>query len=45
MKKAHGLYYSFGFSNIKSYPESEILGENIPKEFSENWIFMEMVLK
>lgn len=45
MKEAHGLYYSFGFSNIKPYPESEVLGENIPKEISENWIFMEMDLK
>jgi GNAT superfamily N-acetyltransferase len=45
MKEAHGLYYSFGFRNIKPYPESEVLGENIPKEISENWIFMEMDLK
>ena len=45
MKEAHRLYYSFGFRNIKPYPESELLGENIPKEISENWIFMEMVLK
>ncbi len=45
MKEAHRLYYSFGFRNIKPYPESEILGENIPKEISENWIFMEMDLK
>jgi len=45
MKEAHGLYYSFGFRNIKPYPESEVLGENIPKEISENWSFMEMVLK
>jgi len=45
MKEAHGLYYSFGFRNIKPYPESEVLGENIPKVISENWIFMEMDLK
>ena len=45
MKEAHGLYHSFGFRNIKSYPESEVLGENIPKEISENWIFMEKDLK
>lgn len=45
MKEAHGLYYSFGFRIIDPYPESEVLGENIPKEISENWIFMEMDLK
>ena len=45
MKEAHGLYYSFGFRNIKSYPESEVLGETIPKEITENWIFMEKDLK
>ena len=45
MKEAHGLYYSFGFRNIEPYPESEVLGEDIPKEISENWIFMEMDLK
>ncbi|MHA1986753.1 MAG: GNAT family N-acetyltransferase [Promethearchaeota archaeon] len=45
MKEAQGLYYSFGFRNIEPYPESEVLGENIPKEISENWIFMEMDLK
>ncbi|MHA2339808.1 MAG: GNAT family N-acetyltransferase [Candidatus Hodarchaeales archaeon] len=44
MKKAHELYYSFGFRNIDSYPESEVLGEEIPKEITENWIFMEMKL-
>lgn len=45
MKEAHGLYYSFGFRNIKPYPESEVLGETIPKEITENWIFMEMNLE
>jgi len=45
MKEAHGLYYSFRFRIIDPYPESEVLGENIPKEISENWIFMEMDLK
>lgn len=45
MKEAQGLYKSFGFNRIKPYPESEVLGENIPKEISQNWIFMEMILK
>jgi GNAT superfamily N-acetyltransferase len=44
MKEAHGLYYSFGFRNIDPYPESEVRGENMPREISENWIFMEMDL-
>ncbi|MHA2252432.1 MAG: GNAT family N-acetyltransferase [Candidatus Kariarchaeaceae archaeon] len=44
MKEAYGLYYSFGFRNINAYPESEVLGEEIPKEITENWIFMEMKL-
>jgi len=45
MKEAHGLYYSSGFRKIKPYPESEVLGETIPKEITENWIFMEMILE
>jgi GNAT superfamily N-acetyltransferase len=44
MKEAHGLYFSFGFRNIKPYPESEVLGDNIPKEITENWVFMEKQL-
>lgn len=44
MKEAQGLYRSFGFSEINAYPESEVLGENIPEEISQNWIFMELVL-
>jgi GNAT superfamily N-acetyltransferase len=44
MKEAQRLYHSFGFRNIKPYPESEVLGENMPKEITENWIFMEMKL-
>lgn len=39
MKAAHTLYRSVGFQEIEPYPESEI-----PEEFQENWIFMEMHL-
>ncbi|MHA1932922.1 MAG: GNAT family N-acetyltransferase [Promethearchaeota archaeon] len=44
MKEAHELYNSFGFRNIQPYPESEVLGEEIPKEITENWLFMELKL-
>ena len=44
MKEAQGLYRSFGFNEINPYPESEVLMEHIPKEISQNWIFMELVL-
>ena len=39
MKEAHALYRSAGFVEIAEYPESEI-----PAQFREHWIFMEMVL-
>lgn len=45
MKAAQNLYKSVGFSRIKPYPESEVLGENIPKEITQNWIFMEKILE
>ena len=39
MKQAHHLYKSVGFSEIDPYEGSEI-----PQEFQEHWIFMEMKL-
>ncbi len=39
MHAAHSLYRSAGFQEIDPYPESEI-----PPEFQEHWIFMEMIL-
>jgi GNAT superfamily N-acetyltransferase len=45
MKEAYELYYSEGFREIGPYPESEVLGEEIPKEISQNWKFMELTLK
>ena len=39
MKEAHELYRSIGFQEIEAYPGSEI-----PEEFREHWIFMEMDL-
>ena len=40
MKEAHHLYLTTGFSEIEAYEGSEI-----PKEFQEHWIFMEMELR
>lgn len=40
MKEAHQLYRSIGFKEIEAYQGSEI-----PKEFQEHWIFMEMALE
>jgi GNAT superfamily N-acetyltransferase len=40
MKEAHQLYRSIGFKEIAAYEGSEI-----PKEFQEHWVFMEMTLK
>jgi len=40
MREAHQLYRSVGFKEIAAYDGSEI-----PKEFQENWVFMEMELK
>ena len=40
MKEAHQLYRSIGFKEIAAYEGSEI-----PKEFQEHWVFMEMDLK
>jgi GNAT superfamily N-acetyltransferase len=40
MKEAHHLYQTMGFSEIEAYEGSEI-----PTEFQENWIFMEMELR
>jgi GNAT superfamily N-acetyltransferase len=37
MKDAHQLYKSFGFKEIEAYEGSEI-----PIEFQDNWIFMEL---
>jgi GNAT superfamily N-acetyltransferase len=37
MKEAHQLYQSIGFKEIEAYEGSEI-----PNEFQEHWIFMEM---
>jgi GNAT superfamily N-acetyltransferase len=39
MREAHQLYRSIGFKEIAAYEGSEI-----PKEFQENWVFMEMAL-
>jgi GNAT superfamily N-acetyltransferase len=39
MKAAHALYRSFGFREVKPYPESEI-----PEEYWQYWIFLERVL-
>lgn len=39
MKEAHQLYRSAGFGEIASYEGSEI-----PREFQEHWIFMELAL-
>ena len=39
MKEAHHLYRSSGFNEIEAYEGSEI-----PKEFQEHWIFMEIEL-
>jgi GNAT superfamily N-acetyltransferase len=40
MREAHQLYRSTGFKEIAAYEGSEI-----PKEFQENWVFMEMALE
>jgi len=40
MKEAHHLYLTTGFNEIEAYEGSEI-----PKEFQEHWIFMEMDLQ
>jgi ribosomal protein S18 acetylase RimI-like enzyme len=45
MKEAQGNYRSVGFNEIRPYPESEVLGQNIPEEISQNWIFMELSLE
>lgn len=37
MTAAHALYRSSGFRDIQPYPESEI-----PPEFQQHWVFMEM---
>ena len=39
MKEAHSLYRSVGFQEIEPYPESEI-----PEEFQQHWVFMELQL-
>src|SRR5574341_301690 len=39
MKEAHQLYRAIGFQEIQPYPGSEI-----PREFQQHWIFMEMSL-
>jgi GNAT superfamily N-acetyltransferase len=39
MQEAHALYRSSGFDEVEPYPESEI-----PTEFQEHWVFMEMRL-
>lgn len=39
MTEAHQLYRSIGFQEINAYEGSEI-----PAEFQEHWIFMELVL-
>ena len=39
MQNAHQLYRSFGFREIEPYAGSEI-----PEEFREHWIFMELPL-
>lgn len=40
MKEAHALYRSAGFQEIDAYEGSEI-----PKEFHQHWVFMELPLK
>ena len=40
MKEAHQLYRSIGFKEIAAYEGSEI-----PKDFQEHWVFMEMNLE
>jgi len=40
MREAHQLYRSTGFKEIPAYEGSEI-----PKEFQEHWVFMEMDLE
>ena len=40
MREAHQLYRSTGFKEILAYEGSEI-----PKEFQEHWVFMEMDLQ
>jgi GNAT superfamily N-acetyltransferase len=40
MREAHQLYRSIGFKEIAPYEGSEI-----PKEFQEHWVFMEMALE
>lgn len=40
MKEAHSLYQSAGFNYIEPYEGSEI-----PKEFRQHWVFMEMLLE
>jgi GNAT superfamily N-acetyltransferase len=39
MKEAHQLYRSTGFREIEAY-----VGSEIPKEFQQHWLFMEMDL-
>lgn len=39
MKEAHHLYRSVGFKEIEAYEGSEI-----PREFQEHWVFMQMGL-
>jgi carbonic anhydrase len=40
MKEAHQLYRSTGFKEIAAYEGSEI-----PKEFQNHWVFMEIALQ
>jgi GNAT superfamily N-acetyltransferase len=40
MREAHQLYRSLGFKEIEAYEGSEI-----PKEFQEHWVFMEMTVE
>jgi len=39
MTAAHAVYLAAGFREIASYPESEV-----PREFHEHWVFMELPL-
>lgn len=39
MKEAHQLYRSMGFREIEAY-----VGSEIPQEFQQHWVFMEMDL-
>jgi ribosomal protein S18 acetylase RimI-like enzyme len=39
MQQAHALYRSMGFQEVAPYPESEI-----PPDFHQHWIFMELLL-